>query len=342
MVTFFSLQMAAELTCPVQQVFGLHDPKQWCARYAGGEMKRSLCWVVICVALFSGPGVEARQPWLILRESGIEIYCREPDLRHAEEVMPAVLESARRIMEQTGKSLPDTVRIVIAHTPEEFDRLTGGSIPGWGAGAARPVQNLIIVKSPRFSKSRKRQEVILAHELSHILLSHISGKRVIKRWFDEGLAQYLSGEKAGGSIVSIARAAVTGSFIHLDDIEYVLTFQQVRATLAYAESRAAIDYIIREYGPGAVRGILDHVSRQDGLENALMAELGVDEAGFERLLFLDLKKRYRWAIVLDTRILVSLVMVVLFIGAYINVLRKKREYNEDDEIETGYEDTPWD
>ncbi|MCD6117755.1 hypothetical protein J7K93_12120 [bacterium] len=280
------------------------------------------------------------EKWYQLKEGGIVLLCHDRDVKTARKYIKVVLRQSDYISKNTGCTMPDEIRVVITESEAEFNRFTGGSIPDWGIGAAIPANKLIILKSPSFSNGGQSLEKVITHELSHIMISHITNHKIIERWFDEGLAQYQSGEGRVGGIVKIARAVLTDNLIPLDKIDYVLAFRREKASLAYAESRAALDFIAQEYGTGAINAILLQLSSGNTLNNALISALHKNQIEFQYQFFKVLKKKYRWAILLDSRLIISMVFVLLFIFAYVNVLRKKREYRDDYEIEESDENTP--
>ncbi len=294
---------------------------------------------IILIIIFSSSPCIAGEKWYQLKEGRIVLLCHDRDVKTARKYIKIVLRQSDYITENTGCSMPDEIRVVIAESETEFNRLTGGSIPDWGIGAAIPASNLIILKSPSFSNRGQNIEKVITHELSHVMVSHMTKHRIIDRWFDEGLAQYLSGEGGINGIVHIARAVLTDNLIPLDKIDYVLAFRREKASLAYAESRAALDFIAKEYGRGAIKALLMDLSSGGCLDDALLATLHENQSEFQSHFFTVLKKRFRWAILLDSRLIISMVFIIMFIIAYANVLRKKREYKDDYEIENSDEDT---
>jgi len=303
------------------------------------DKKGILFFLLFCI-LLNAMG-NTKEEWLNLQSGRIRVFFHDKDFNAAKKYLKISVESSEKMAKRLGASLPEEVRIVIAGSQNEFDKLTGGVIPEWGAGAARPADRLIIVKSPSFYDRTKSAEKVITHELSHVLLAYLTDNRIIERWFDEGLAQYQSGEGGINSIVSIGRAVVTNNLIPLDNIDYVLQFQREKASLAYAESRAAVDFIVRTGGQKSIRNLLSEMSAGKNLNDAIYSEMKMNVQDFQNEFFADIKRRYKWAILLDTRLIISLLFIVFFMAAYLNFLRKKREYKDDYEIEDSDEDTPW-
>ena len=67
--------------------------------------------------------------------------------------------------------LPDTLTIAIVETQQQFDSLTGGRMPDWGAGAAVPARDLILLRRPMMNQYPGSLSDLLEHELAHIALA---------------------------------------------------------------------------------------------------------------------------------------------------------------------------
>jgi hypothetical protein len=269
------------------------------------------------------------QQW---NQGRITVFGLESDFRTARNVIATL----KRALPEIEKHLPDPgeveVRVVIAPTEKEFDRITGGQIPEWGIGAADVSRSLLVLKSPRIAEPEVQIDRIVIHELCHVLLGQALRPHTADRWFDEGFAQYTSGELRLGASVRLARSLVTRQFINLEDIDDVLSFQQDKAALAYAESRAAVAYLIESYGSDVIARITSSLGRGNNMDSALRAAIGIGFDAFEAQWIRALKKRTRWIILLDTPILVSVCLLALFFAAFINARRKIRLKTSEPEV----------
>lgn len=174
--------------------------------------------------------------WRIHREPGLEIQYRP---RNASELprLSAIVADARAAFEALADtSLPVTIHLVAAPSKMEFERLTEGVLPEWGAAVAFPSQRLIIIS---LISPEKPVAQVLTHEVSHIMLGALAMEPV-PRWFDEGLAMYLAGEWSIYDSFRLARGAIMRELFELPRIDYVLSFQRDQAWLAYTQSHAAV------------------------------------------------------------------------------------------------------
>jgi len=122
---------------------------------------------------------------------------------------------------------------------------------------------------------------VMKHELAHSFITQLSGGRC-PPWLHEGIAQLveprsLSGEGHQLSVLfrtqqNIPFNALEGSFV---------SFSGVRASIAYAESLAAVSYISDAYGMSDIQRILQLLSQGNSTEAALRATIHSDYGQFE-------------------------------------------------------------
>ncbi len=151
---------------------------------------------------------------------------------------------------------------VILYPAQEFQDIT--RVPSW-AGALNdgkiriPVHGL---SSMTLALSR-----ILKHEMVHSFVhSEVQGR--CPTWFNEGLAQFESGETAPSSLLAplyaasrqVPLAQLEGSF---------LQFDTSLAAVAYAESETAVEVIHSKYGDYSLAQILKMLGEGKSMREAL-------------------------------------------------------------------------
>jgi hypothetical protein len=125
--------------------------------------------------------------------------------------------------------------------------------------------------------------VVVPHELVHLVFDTAvrNPYRFPPRWFNEGLAVYLS-EGYTPSDQGLVRAAVgSASLIPLDALGGQFPTDANKTYLAYAESVSAIDYLVRTDGKPALVDLVR--AYKDGLtdDEAFTKALGVGLAAFQ-------------------------------------------------------------
>jgi hypothetical protein len=168
------------------------------------------------------------------------------------------------------------VRVKIAGSLAQFREFAGGHDERWIVGLASGSGSLIVLKPPRLVRDPlKSFRQTVRHELAHIMLSRASNLRNMPRWLNEGIAMRVSGEMAKTSEWIIGRAVLRGAVIPLDELDERFPAAHERASLAYAESLKAVNYIVDKYGEEALLKLIRSL-RDENFDTALAATIGPD------------------------------------------------------------------
>jgi hypothetical protein len=218
------------------------------------------------------------------------------------------------------------VEIYLPPQPADFRRLASVNLPPWVQGVyLTEKQKIIVKKSGRMNEPADLAEV-LTHELSHLYLQHRFGEIKIPTWFNEGLAQKLSGKKiqiSEGMI--LANALFARTFIGLEEIDSLSSFSENRARLAYGESLHAVLFLenyIRTKGLNWTKYF--DIIYASGFEKAIQEVTGQDLIDFEIKWYRSVKEKYQWFIIFNWENLIWLVMVLVLIGAMYAVRYRNR------------------
>lgn len=255
------------------------------------------------------------------------------------------------VFETTGKSLPeienrirnqieefshkvtgwddsvDTILVKIAYTRQQFDESTYGLMPDWSIGAADPSSNTIILFFPESSKSPKAIELV-KHEMAHLLLHNALDGIPIPRWFDEGFAQWVSGPIEQGQSIRLAMAYLTGESVNLWELETVNSWNHISAELAYAESRAAFDYLMSTID-GDIYGLLRSINRLDDFEDGFKDYTGSSLVNFYRHWRSVQQEKFNWSLILlDWRTIFALISILFLIGGTIKLIKIRKTNGE--------------
>jgi hypothetical protein len=124
--------------------------------------------------------------------------------------------------------------------------------------------------------------VVIPHELTHLVFDTAASNpyHFPPRWLNEGLAVYLSEGYGASDRSAVEGAAGAGSLIPIDGLggQFPTTFD--RFGLAYAESVAAVDYLIRTHGRDALVTLIRSYADGKTDDEAFTDALGVDMAAF--------------------------------------------------------------
>ena len=168
------------------------------------------------------------------------------------------------------------VRVKIAGSLAQFREFTGGHDERWIVGLASGSGSLIVLKPPRLVRDPlKSFRQTVRHELTHIMLSRASNLQNMPRWLNEGIAMRVSGEMTKTSEWIIGRAVLRRAVIPLDELDERFPAAHERASLAYAESLKAVNYIVDNYGDEALLKLIRSL-RDEDFDTALAATIGLD------------------------------------------------------------------
>jgi hypothetical protein len=239
-----------------------------------------------------------------------------------------------------------SVTIVIPNSIVEFEELTGGLIPKWSNGVFVSLSFQIVIKKPEWYMQDKGIKKTLLHELSHAYFYAKFGNTSCPLWFNEGLAEYVSGEKIMiREGVQISNALFSKKLIPLKDIDSLLTFSSSQANLAYLQSLSVIHFL-QDYLRTKGYGWSDffNLVKLDGFEVALKNLTGMDQIDFEIKWYHWLKGKYRWFIFLNWENLIWVCLIIVLIGAaYAVRYRNKRllrEWEREEENVNWFESIP--
>jgi hypothetical protein len=122
---------------------------------------------------------------------------------------------------------------------------------------------------------------VLKHELTHSFINQISSGRC-PPWLNEGIAQLLEPRSLGGDGLQLSRLFKAGRDIPFNELEgSFLRFSGAKASVAYAESLAAVSYINDSYGMGDLQTILQRLGQGSSSESALRATIHSDYGQLE-------------------------------------------------------------
>jgi tetratricopeptide (TPR) repeat protein len=133
---------------------------------------------------------------------------------------------------------------------------------------------------------------VLKHELTHSFVSQMSSNRC-PTWLNEGIAQIEEGKSSASNGHPLAQMFASGNEIPFNVLEgSFMNFSSPQATVAYAESLAAAEYIRDAYGMSEIARILEMLSQGSSTEAALRATVHSDYRQLRDEMARTLKDKY--------------------------------------------------
>jgi Tfp pilus assembly protein PilF len=232
------------------------------------------------------------------RESRNEADFRQQESSHftlryegsqaADTLRSQMLETLENDYRDLSNDLGTTPRniYVSLYTDEAFFDVTHAA--GWTAalndGKIRiPISGVTSV-TPEMAK-------VLRHELTHSFVAQIA--RHAPAWINEGTAQLEEGQTTGAIGPRLAALYGAGRQIPLNQLEGDFQgYSATEASVAYAESLAAVEYIRNTYGLSDVTRILQRLGEGQSVESALRSTIHAGYAELEAEITNYLKKNY--------------------------------------------------
>jgi hypothetical protein len=212
----------------------------------------------------------------------------------AKEIEP-LRDSVQRVL---GRDWDGVTEIRLGYDRAEMEALAlpGGMPPSWATALAYPDENVMLVEAHSLVAADGR--TTLRHELVHVALGRLG--QGWPRWFQEGLAQALTGERTYSltQYATLARAVSQGRVYRLDDLTHGFPEMPSNVEIAYAESAAFVSYLRDTHGEAQFAQLVDFVHQglpfETSFAKAFHTSLALDEKAFDA----ELPGRYPlWPIV---------------------------------------------
>jgi hypothetical protein len=219
--------------------------------------------------------------------------------------------------------------VLLIKDGEEFQRMAESPLT---VAFAVPGRNLIVIDHSRVNINPFNLEIIMKHELCHLLLHHHVKDILLPRWLDEGVSQWASDGMADIVLSekrsALNRAILRGSLIPFKALEHGFPRDKESLSLAYEESKSFVTFIVSMFGRKGILSVLEYMRKGEDVDTAILKGLSVSFAELEEKWRHSINQRVTWFTYLAYHIyeilfvLAALITVYAFIRAFI----RKRSY----------------
>lgn len=248
-----------------------------------------------------------------------------PRAKGAAEFLAKEIEGIRNEVAATiGRDWPGVTELRLGFGREEYEALAlpGGVPPSWAVALAYPDRNIVLVEA--HSLIQGDGQATLRHELVHAGLGQLG--HGWPRWFQEGLAQELTGERdyRFEQYATLARAVAIDRVFRFQDLVDGFPSRPEDVEIAYAQSEAFVSFLREKYGQAAFGTLIDRVGAGDAFEKAFgvafRSPLSVEEKAFRD----ELPIRYPWwPLLLSGGTALWAVMSLLVVVAWVRRRRQR-------------------
>ena len=253
----------------------------------------------------------------------LEIY--GGDVMNTEEIKNLIQSEAEKLVEEFGLVTVRPFDVFMPRTKKEFHKLAK-SAPEWGIAVALKHKNRIVIQAPNVSKiSYSRLEKVIVHELNHLYLHRLLGKKSVPSWFMEGMAMRSSGEFSLLHKIAISKALWQDNTIPLPGLYNFSTKPKGQIKLAYGQAAAAVNALEYYYGGQIIYDQLNLLKQGGDFWESFNSLTNHDEIDFQENYENYLSSQYRWMFLLKTRNLAFILLpVILIIGFWMKHRRSKK------------------
>lgn len=237
-------------------------------------------------------------------------------------------------------SKPETAKIVLVKDHASFRKFSGSDLV---TALAIPREDLIVIDYSKMGTHPFTLEVTLKHELCHLELHHAITAERLPRWFDEGICQWVTGGFgeiiSDGSRSTLREAVLSKRLVSIEGLAAGFAGDGRDLLLAYEESRSIIEFIKKQFGVSGLRKVLEQMRNGDDLERAVLTGLSVSLEELEGQWRASLSPGTAWLFFLRDYLyeLLFLAAALLTVCGFFRVLKKKRDYKDDEEERDGGE-----
>jgi hypothetical protein len=267
---------------------------RWSSRAAAACL---LLLLVAAVASARGRGADGK---FEKRESSHFVLLQDVDIdetgglrgsRRFEQDVLASLETGYDQLDQLLGLRPTRKIEVVVYDPQVFDQQFAGRFRFPAAGFYHGI--IRVRGDDRFTLQLSR---VLHHELVHAAFDAATPSQVYPGWFSEGMAEWFEARTHGKPRLdgweygALARARNAGELYSLASLSSpsFVRMSHAGARLAYLQSYAFIDYLVRRHGERALRDFSRELVRTGNFDRSLRKTFGDALAGLEAGFFDEL------------------------------------------------------
>ena len=204
------------------------------------------------------------------------------------------LSSMRLRLGRSGNMKPLVVR-----TPDRgaFRKVTvefgGGDPDQWVAALAFPSSGIVVLDAQRLASQTLMRGEIVAHELAHVVLGEAGPN--IPRWYHEGVAQWLAGERLEMEWVRLlARFASDDALYRFAELTHFPPESQRESSIFYAQCHLFVVHLNERFGEPVHARLLDQLTAGIPFDSAFEKATGQPLAEVENAWREALALKHTW------------------------------------------------
>lgn len=234
----------------------------------------------------------------------------------AAQLLASEIEKRRdEIERQLGRDWEGVTEVRLGWDRAEFEALALSTPPSWAVALAWPDENVMLVEARSLVKGDGQQT--LRHELVHIALGRLG--KGWPRWFQEGFAQRVTGERNFSieHYTTLARAVSSDRVFKFDDLGTGFPELPTDVEIAYAQSAAFVEFLFDRHDRRSFGELVDGLQRGETFEIAFAKAFHTSLNLEERIFRDELPGKYPfWPIVTTGTSLWAFASLLVIVGFY--------------------------
>ncbi len=180
----------------------------------------------------------------VLTQGPIQVSYHTGDLEAADRCIHVLTEATGEFEARLPLG-EEPLRVLIAHTTDEFMRYARRYSQVNVNGIAKSSRGLIVVKAPRLRGVGDDFAGTLRHELLHVLLYRNTDTGALPRWLNEGIAMSLANEYYWESTLAMAKMFMGGRIIEYRNLDraFLAPGDEMVFNDAYAQALSMTRYL---------------------------------------------------------------------------------------------------
>jgi hypothetical protein len=173
-------------------------------------------------------------------------------------------------------------------------------------------------------------ETVVPHEVGHVLTARALGPALpaLPVWMNEGIAEYVAGERAAQVDPVWVRALGRGAALELTELDTAIGERGETAGLAYAEAASIVNFLVAQRGEGVIADLLSSLTQTQDFDATLREVTGWGSTELESTWRDSVVRKWRWPLLAQSPLLIYALMVLLFLVGLARYLRERRRRQE--------------
>jgi hypothetical protein len=214
------------------------------------------------------------------------------------------------------------VTIMLAPDEARFREWVGDGFPEWGAAAAFPASQRIVMHGRGMARNED-PFVVLRHELAHLALGEAMGG-LPPRWFDEGYASYAAAEWGREEVLATSLSLLLRGPRSFAALDSAFGYGSTAATAAYALAHRAVAEMASLDRNRGLAMMFRHWESSGSLDVAVREAYGITLVGLEERWWRGTRRRYGLIAMLADLALIGGLMGLVVLPLYVKRRRRER------------------